>query len=377
MDSPAVRLLIVISNGSFFLSHRLPIAIAARKAGFEVALACPTDSSRERILAHGFDQINFGMRRRGATVFSEFATLVGIGRAIRLYQPDVIHFVTSKPIIYGGLVARCMGIPAVSSISGLGYVFTGSGLRLTLMRALVVLGYRLSLSRRRSIAIFQNSSDLGLFRKLGILKRGGFRLILGSGVDLEAIRPAQLPEGPTVVALPARLIRDKGVAEFVEAARILRGEGMDCVFRLIGDPDLGNPTSVTAQELADWQAEGVVEVLPYTKDIAAELARCHIVALPSYREGFPKTLIDAAAAGRACAASDVPGCKDAVVVGQTGILFPARDGRAMAEALRPLIADRHRQAVMGAAARAHAEACFAIDDVVSKNLEVYKKLVAM
>lgn len=343
MTSSPAKLLIVISSGSFFLSHRLPIAKAAREAGFEVTVACPADVSRDAILANGFGHLPFAMRRRGSNPLSEIATLAGIARAILKFRPDLIHFVTSKPIIYGGLLARLMGIPAVFSISGLGYVFIGKGLKLTAMRALVVIGYRFSLSRTRSIAIFQNKSDLALFRKLRILNNGKFRLIEGSGVDLKKIYPAPLPDGPTVVALPARMLRDKGVAEFVQAARILRGEGCDCVFRLIGDPDPGNPTSITIPELAQWKAEGVVELQPFTDDIGSALALCHIVALPSYREGFPKTLIDAAAAGRACATTDVPGCRDAVVPGQTGVIFPARDGKAMADALRPLIADRRRQ----------------------------------
>lgn len=370
------RLLILISSGPFFLSHRLPIALAAQEAGFEVTVACPQDDSAKTIRAHGFGYVPFAMRRRGATPFSELNTLVGMTRAIHKVRPDVIHFVTSKPIIYGGFVARLLGIAAVSSISGLGYVFIGKGLKLAAMRALVVLGYRFSLSRRRSIAIFQNHSDLALFQKLGILKRGSFRLIPGSGVDLDAIHPAPLPEGPTVVALPARLLRDKGVEEFVEAARILRREGVACVFRLIGDPDPGNPTSVSAGELAAWQAEGVVEHRPYTRDIGGELAQCHIVALPSYREGFPKTLIDAAAAGRACATSDVPGCRDAIIPGETGILFPARDGRAIAESMRSLIESRQLQASMGRAARAHAEAQFAIVEVVRQNMAIYRELAS-
>jgi glycosyltransferase involved in cell wall biosynthesis len=143
---------------------------------------------------------------------------------------------------------------------------------------------------------------------------------------------------------------------------------------LIGDPDPGNPTSITAEELAAWQFEGVVEYRSYTSNIGKELALCHIVVLPSYREGFPKTLIDAAAAGRACATTDVPGCRDAILPGKTGILFQARDANAMAEALRPLIADRQLQASMGAAARLYAEAHFGIDDVVVQNLAIYRKL---
>jgi glycosyltransferase involved in cell wall biosynthesis len=369
------RLLILISNGHFFLSHRLPIAQAAQEAGFDVTIACPDDQSATAILTHGFKHLHFSMRRRGVTLSSEIATLAGMAWAIRCARPDVIHFVTSKPIIYGGFIARLMGIPSVSSISGLGHVFIGKGMKLAGMRAIAIFGYRFSLSRCNSIAIFQNVSDLALFQRLGILKHGEYRLIPGSGIDLKSILPRPLPVGPTVLALPARLLKDKGVIEFVEAARILRQEGNTCVFRLIGDPDPGNPTSITLEELQALQAEGVVDYRPHTKDIGRELARCHIVVLPSYREGFPKTLIDAAAAGRACATSDVPGCRDAIVPGKTGILFPARDGKAMAEALRPLIADRQQQARMGAAARIHAEAHFAIDDVVQQNLAIYNELL--
>jgi glycosyltransferase involved in cell wall biosynthesis len=196
-------------------------------------------------------------------------------------------------------------------------------------------------------------------------------LIAGSGTALGQITPKPLPNGPTVVVLPARLLGDKGVFEFVEAARSLQAKGVDAIFRLVGDPDLKNPTSVTPSQLQAWVGEGIVEWVPYTPDIGGQLAAAHIVALPSYREGFPKTLIDAAAAGRASVATDVPGCRHAIVDGVTGLLCKARDPQSLADTLQRLIEDRSLQKKMGAAARRHAEAHFGLDKVTSAHLELY------
>lgn len=368
------RLLILISNGGFFLSHRLALAIEAKAAGYEVAVACPHDESAAHIVNRGLRHIPFTMRRKGSNPFSELATIASIRAAIRAFRPDVIHQITAKPVIYGGVLARLSGIPTVSAISGLGYVFINRGAKVALLRSLVVAGFRMAVSGKRAHLIFQNGDDLATFRRLRIFGHGNVTMIAGSGADLAAIRPRPLPEGRTVVILPARLLRDKGVVEFVEAARMLKTRGVDATFRLLGDPDAGNPTSVTPAELSAWQAEGVIEWQPFTSDIDTALAQAHVVALPSYREGFPKTLIDAAAAGRAAAASDVPGCRDAIVEGETGVLFRVRDAAAMADALGPLIADRAMQARMGEAARRHAEARFDVREVCREHIAIYDRL---
>jgi glycosyltransferase involved in cell wall biosynthesis len=202
-------------------------------------------------------------------------------------------------------------------------------------------------------------------------------MIPGSGVDLELIKPQPLPDGVPVVGLPARLIRDKGVGEFAEAAKLLKGRGVAVRFRLLGDPDPGNPTTVTVQEIRDWVDAGILEWQPHTRDINNALAACHIVALPSYREGFPKALIDAAAAGRAVAASDVAGCRHAIVEGRTGVLFGARDAASLANAIERLLEDPKRLQTMGAAARHHAEQNFDIEEVTKRHLELYASLLAI
>ncbi|MCA8985189.1 MAG: sugar transferase [Planctomycetaceae bacterium] len=368
------RLLFLISDGDFFLSHRLPLALEAARAGYEIGIACPPHADSDRYAELGFTYLPIRMLRMGTTPFSELRSLLSIASVIRGFRPDLVHQITSKPIIYGGIISRCLGIPTVSAISGLGYVFTNDTPRVRLLRKLAIAGYKLSINSRRNHVIFQNEDDLGLFRKHGIIGRVSHSLIPGSGTDLARITPQPLPEGQTVLVLPARLLRDKGVVEFVEAARLLISKGIPATFRLLGDPDNSNPTSISREQLAAWVREGVVEWHGYTKEIGAALAQAHIVVLPSYREGFPKTLIDAAAAGRASAATDVPGCRDAIVQGETGLLFLPRNAADMARVLEPLILDRDRQAAMGLAARRHAERVFDIQAVCQKHLEIYDSL---
>ncbi|MFL9839863.1 glycosyltransferase family 4 protein [Sphingomonas sp. ST-64] len=373
----APHLLILVSNGEFLLSHRREIAVHARGAGFKVTVACPIDGARETIEALGIRHLPIPMRRKGSTLWSELRTIASIRTILLAERPDVVHLITAKPIIYGGLWTRLFGIPAVTAVPGLGYLFANRGLRVGLLRELVVQGYRFAVGGLRSHLVFQNADDLAIFRERAILKHDRFTMIAGSGVDLEAIRPTPLPDGPVVVVLPARLLRDKGVIEFVEAARILKARGIDAVFRLLGDPDVGNPTSISMADLAEWQDAGLIEWHPHTSDIGSALARAHIVALPSYREGFPKTLIDAAAAGRPSVTSNVPGCRDAIVEGETGILIKARDARSLADGLEPLIANRDTQIRMGQAARAHAEHNFDVRDVCARHLEIYSNLVGV
>lgn len=373
----APRLLFVVSDCPFFVSHRLALAKAAVEAGFEVAIACPDSPAVARLRAEGLVHIPIALRRSNRRLPAEIRGFWSIFRTIRAFRPDAVHLITVKPIIYGGISARLLGVPALSAVTGLGHFFIHEGRAMRLLRRLLVLGYGLAMNHRRSHIIFQNGSDLEIFRRARLLSRARHSRIAGSGTDLDRIRPAPLPEGPVVVVMPSRLLRDKGVLEFVQAAGLLRARGHDAVFRLLGDPDDNNPTSVSVAELEDWVARGLVEWHRHTADINGALARAHIVVLPSHREGFPKTLIDAAAAGRAAAASDVPGCRDAIVPGETGVLFAVRDPADMARVLDGLIRDRALQARMGAAARRHAEACFDVRDVCRKHLEVYRGLVAL
>lgn len=374
-DAPPHRLLFIAPDAAFFVSHRLNLATGALKQGYRVAIACPPGPAVVDIIGAGAEHIPFSVVRRSTNAFRELGTILAMARAIRSFGPNLVHLITSKPILYGGAWCRLLGIPSVSAVSGLGYLFVTSSLHARILRRLVKAGYRFALNGPKSHVIFQNKDDLALFRSSGMVTHDRVSLIAGSGTDLSIFRQRQLPPGRTVVALPARMIGDKGVMEFIEAARILRASGVDALFRLIGAPDPGNPTTLTEGELRGYVEEGVVEWQPHTADIAGALAQAHIIALPSYREGFPKTLIDAAAAGRASITTDVPGCRDAIIEGETGLLCTARNGVDLARVLRPLIEDRELQQRMGAAARRHAETSFDVNSVTADHLNLYEAVI--
>lgn len=369
-----VPLLYVAPTAGFFLSHRLPLALAAREAGYAIHVACPAGSDAERLGSLGivhhcvpFVRGSFSPRREPATLLA----LVALFRGLR---PRVAHLITAKPALLGGLAARMTSTPTVAAITGLGYLFMRDSAGAQAMRRVLLAGYRLGLGHAANHFIFQNPDDRAIFDRAGLLRRAEHTMIAGSGVDLEVISPQPLPSGAPLVLMPARMLRDKGVTEFVAAARILRARGNTARFRLLGDPDPDNPGSFTADELAGIAAEGIVEWRPHSDRISEELAQSSLVALPSYREGFPKTLIDAAAAGRAAVTTDVPGCRDAIVAGTTGALCAVRDPVSLAAAIELMLADPARLASMGATARQHAEAHFGIERVVATHLELYRKM---
>ncbi|MEM7069069.1 MAG: glycosyltransferase family 4 protein [Pseudomonadota bacterium] len=369
------KLLFVVNDMSFFCSHRLPIAERAVEENFEVAVACPTSDDKLAFLKDvGITHFPIDLNRGGTNPFREVKTSLSIFHLIRNYKPTIVHLITAKPILYGGIGTRLLGIPSLAAFTGMGAVFTHSTLKLRILQQLVISLYKLALNRDNSFVLFQNPEDLESAKSKGIISRSKFGLIPGSGVDLEKISATPLPSGPPVALLPARMLKDKGVCEFVEAARILKSMGVKATFRLLGNPDPDNPSSIQEDQLHEWTREGIVEWRPYTSDIGGELSQCHLVVLPSYREGFPKSLIDAAAAGRACVASNVTGCKHAVIDGITGKLFPPRDGVALAAALVDLIQDKPKLKTMGDSARKLAEERYDIQMVLERHMSIYKDL---
>lgn len=366
------KLLFIVPEASFFLSHRLPLARAAMANGYQVMVACPPSPETAELAQAGISHLPLAMPRGAGRLMGELHSLRQHYQLLKTCQPDLVHLVTAKPMLYGGLAARRLGIASVSAVTGLGFVFIRQDLKALVLRQIIKIGYRLALNRRTNHVIFQNPDDRDLFAKMGLLSRCQVSLIPGSGVDLNQIRPAALPKGPPLVLMPCRMLKDKGVAEFVGAARLLHAKGVRATFRLLGDPDPGNPTTVTQTQLDAWVDEGIIQWHPHSRNINAELARAHIIALPSYREGFPKTLVDAAAAGRAAVTSDVPGCRHAIIPGETGLLFKARDAADMAAVLETLLADPARIARMGLAARKLAESRYDIEKIVATHLDIYQ-----
>lgn len=370
------RLLFVVNVDWFFLSHRMPVAQQAQREGYEVHLATGLTDRRAELEAAGLVLHPLAMARGHAGWLESFSTMLALFRLFRHLRPDLVHLVTIKPVLLGGLAARLAGVPAVvAAISGLGFVFTAQGWRAAGRRWAVACLYRLALGGKRLRVICQNRDDLDQVTHMAGLDAGQTMLIRGSGVDLTRFVATPLPDGMPVVMLAARLLADKGVREFVLAARQLRGAGVQARFCLVGAIDPDNPASLGEAELQAWAQEGVVELWGHRADMPQVLAASHVVVLPSYREGMPKILLEAAACGRAVVTTDVPGCRDAIEPNISGLLVPPRDGAALALVIRRLLDDPLACRRMGQAGRDLAQRCFGEQDVVAAHMRLYAELM--
>ena len=375
-SNPSPRILFVVNVDWFFLSHRLPIARAARDRGAEVWVAAAPTGQEGLIAEEGFHFVPISLRRGGRGIGQEIRTLHVISRILADVKPDLVHNVTIKPVLYTSLVARFLGKPAiVNAISGLGYTFISSGVKARILRGALWLPYKVALSGERVRVIFQNPDDIEAFVGRGWVERPRTALIRGSGVDVELFRDAPEPPGAPVVMLASRMLKDKGVVEFVDAARLLRKWKVNCRVVLVGEPDPGNPATVTTEELSSWVSEGIVEWWGQRAEMEKVLPLAAIVTLPSYREGLPKVLQEAASVGRPIVATDVPGCREAVHEGENGYLVPPQDHVRLAEAIRRLAEDPGLRARMGANSRRMAIEEFRIERVVESTLAVYDELL--
>lgn len=373
------KVLILVNDLSYFLSHRLPVAQAATAAGYEVSVGYgELGAVAPEVLAQiGFPTHFVPMQRGGTNPLQELRSLYSIWRLYRSLRPDVVHLVTIKPYLYGGLVARLARIQgAVSAVAGLGSVFIRMDWRSRLFRALLYSINRLAFGHPNQSVIVQNRDDASVLVNWGVLDPQKIKLLRGSGVDLTAFTQLDEPGGVPTVCFAARLLRDKGVYDFVAAARLLRERGVEARFWLAGDTDTKNPTGLTESELQSLRDEGVVEVLGYQKDIPSLYAQSHIICLPSfYGEGIPKALIEAAAASRAVVTTDHPGCREAVIPNESGLLVPVKAPEKLADALQWLIENPVERVAMGKAGRKLAEKEFAIEKIVQGHLEIYQELL--
>lgn len=375
------KLLYVVNVDWFFLSHRLAIAQAALKQGYEVHIATALTGRLRDLEDCGFVVHPLSLERSTTGLVDAWQVIRQIFIICKKVRPDIVHLITIKPVVFGGVAARLAKVPAmVAAIPGLGFVFLADGIRADIRRRVVSWLYRLALGHNNTKVIFQNPEDLFNVTCLARLNVSKTALIRGSGVALDSFAAMPLPEGPPVVLLAARMLRDKGVREFVEAAQFLRkGQrlgGNKVRFILVGEPDPGNPTSLTQAELDQWQRNGDVELWGHREDMPAVLSAATIVVLPSYSEGLPKVLLEAAACGRPVVTTDVPGCRDAIVPGETGLLVPAKDYRALAEAIFSLLNDPEKCSAMGRAGRVLAEQSFDVNNVVKVHLQIYDELLA-
>ena len=372
------KLLFVVTEDWYFWSHRLDLARAAAQAGFDVSIATRVTDHGERIQGEGFRLFPIGLSRRSRNPFVELAAVLELIRLYRRERPAIVHHVAMKPIVYGSLAAWISGVPVVvNAFAGLGYAFTdetrrGSMVHMSLRRALKSL-LRLS----QSVVIFQNKDDRDLLFEEGVVEIQHTRIISGSGVDTKTFDVRPSAEECPIVMLASRMLWDKGIGEFVEAARRLKQNGVSARYVLVGRCDEHNPAAIEPTQLRRWVEEGVVEWWEHRDEMSSTLASATIVVLPSYREGLPKVLLEAAACGKPLIATDVPGCRDIVTHGINGLLVPARDPAALADAIDSLLRDSSLRAAMGVAGREVVLRAFSVEKVAGQVVDLYRELLGM
>lgn len=387
----ARRLLIVVQEALFFTTHRLPVGRAMRQRGWTVHVAAPEDSAiAARLAAEGFVFHPIPLIRSRQNPFAELRLLLALLTLCLRLHPDLLHLVSVKPVVWGGVAARLLRLPGVvHAITGLGYVFIRtangaaglSGAQTGLLRRLVEGLYRLALAHRNSLTIFQNPDDLVVFEARRLVAAERTVMIRGCGVDMQDFmqqpEPAIDADHPPVVMFPARLLGDKGVREFVVAAEQLRAAGVRARFVLVGRRDPDNKTDIGEAVLQGWIDSGVVEYWGFSEQMPAMLARAHIIVMPSYREGLPRGLIEAAAIGRAIVTTDAPGCREVVRHEENGLLVPVGDGAAVAAAIRRLLEDPALRQRLAARGRAIAENEFSVEHFVQASLDTYDRVLRM
>jgi len=374
------KLLFTVTEDWAFWSHRLPSAFAARDAGYDVVVAARMANHRHSIEELGFRTVDWAIKRESQNPFSELSALFDLIRIYRLERPDVSYHVALKSILYGSIAARIARVGAtVNLFSGLGVVFISQAPKFRLIRALVTPVLRWALKPARTRLQVQNADDRALLNGLGVSTPERTDLVPGSGLDMENFPetpepPISLPQSPPVAVLVARMLWDKGIGELAQAAHILKQRGVPLRIVLVGNPDPANPASIPEAQLIAWQDEGLLEWWGRREDVADILAQSHIAVLPSYREGMPRSLLEAASIGRPLVAFDAVGCRDLIRSGENGVLVPFKDAPALADALETLATDTPLRQRLGHQAHVDIERTYSADAIRARIAHILTSL---
>lgn len=370
------KILFVVNVDWFFISHRLPLAIVALTKGYEVHLACGITDKKEYLESLGLRIHPLNLSRSGTGIKGEIKAFGEIYRILKEVNPEIAHFVTIKPVLYGGIASRFLNIgKKVFSISGLGFIFIKQGFKASIVRMLIKTMYRFALGGKNSHVIVQNPDDKLV---VSYIVNVPITLIRGSGVNLSQYEYIEEKNENIKVSMACRLLKDKGVFEYIEAAKIIKNLKFkiencgNIEFELYGDIDIDNPASLINDDIENIKNDGFVNLYGFSSDIAKVFSATNIVVLPSYREGLPKVLIEAAACGRAVVTTDVPGCRDAIELNVTGVLCNVKDTESLASTIEKLITNNDLRNSMGKAGRELAEKEFDIKKVVEKHFEIYE-----
>jgi glycosyltransferase involved in cell wall biosynthesis len=367
-----MKALLVANTDWYLYNFRIDLACHLKSQGWDVVLVAPKGKYSERFKELGFRYIPLEFSRKGINPLQELATLRHFEKIYDQEKPDLVHQFTIKCVIYGSLAAKRIGIiPIVNSITGLGFIYVSEGLIARSLRKIVNPLYRKALKGTQ--VIFENSDDAALFLERKFVTPDQVNIILGTGIDTKKFKPIPPPESVPLVILPSRLLWDKGVGEFVEAATMIRSKGIKARFALVGKKDEGNPSSISFEQLTQWQKEGNVEWWGWQEDILTTLSLSDIVCLPSYREGLPKVLIEAASCSRPIVTTDTAGCREVVADGVNGYLVPVKNAAELAAALEKLLLNPVLRKKMGQAGRKRAVELFANEKVNNQIEAVYQK----
>jgi glycosyltransferase involved in cell wall biosynthesis len=371
------KLIFLVTEDWYFWAHRLPQARAARDAGFDVSVATRVDAHGDLIRGEGFTLHALGWRRGSTNPFAALSSILEIARLYRRERPSIVHHVSQKSILLGSIAARLAKVPrVVNALTGLGFLFVAATPKARIVRAILLPILRNIASRRQVRFLVENPDDRLMLRRLDVVPGHRIVLIKGSGVDIDYYQPLPKPPGPVVIGCAARMLRIKGVEEVVAAFRILRAGGSDVRLLLAGAPDPENPAAISEAELNAWAAEPGIEWLGHVFDVRKIWARAHIAVLASRGgEGIPMTLMEAAACARPLVATDVPGCREIVVPGETGLLAPPNDPAALADALRRMVDDAKFRRRCGLAARKRVTHGLDAGTVGRETVAVYRALL--
>jgi glycosyltransferase involved in cell wall biosynthesis len=370
------RLLYLITEDWYFRLHWIGLARAARDAGFEVLLAMRVQEHGLEISGQGFKLFPINLLRRSVNPIREFLAVIELARLYRAEKPDLVYHVAVKPILYGSLAARLAGIPSVINVfAGLGYTYTSDEWKARLFRLLLKFGLNAACNSSGSIAVFQNEEDQAQLVRDHAVRRSHTRVIRGTGVDTDRFRPTSEESGDPVILLPCRMLWDKGVGEFLEAARLVKRQKPRVRFVLVGRCDEENPASIQSVQLHRWQEEGAIEWWGHRSDMPAVLGHAAVVVLPSYREGLPVSLLEAAACGKPIVATDVPGCRDVVRHRVNGLLVPPKNATALAEAIAVLLENPGLRNELGRRGRDIVVKEFSSTLVTRQTLALYDELL--
>ncbi|MCL4562643.1 MAG: glycosyltransferase family 4 protein [Chloroflexi bacterium] len=366
--------ILLVANTDWYLVHfRSALAKFLVSEGFDVVMVSPAGPFVESLGETGPRWVRWEVGRRTMAPWTEIAAVIRLAQIYRHEQPDLVHHFTVKPVIYGSLAARLAGVPdLVNSITGLGYLFLQDNRLIRMLRSLVSLLYRYALQYHHGQVIFENQFDSHAFQQLKLVRPDQCHLIEGAGVDSNIYHPAPEPAGTPRVILPGRMLWDKGVGLFVEAARLLQPR-LAARFELVGNLDPGNPAAIKEETIRQWEKEGLLAWCGFQEDMAQVYQQSHIVVLPSSGEGLPTALIEAAACGKPIVTTDVPGCRDVVADGVNGILVPPQDPAALTAAIERLVVDAQLRQSMGARGREIVMTRFTNEIVNRETLEVYQK----